>query len=184
MRRLILMRHAKSDWSQPGLGDKDRPLNARGSAAAPRMAEWLEDWLENQNKEDKVDSPSIDRVLSSTSVRTRETLRLMHGIWSPKIEPQVEWNDNLYLAEPRVIWDTYRKASKEHPDEDCLLVLGHNPGMEILISGLAGEDLHVPTAAIAIFQSQSNAPIGELVPEIESNRWELLAFQTPRRLSA
>ena len=184
MRRLILMRHAKSDWSQPGLGDKDRPLNARGTAAAPRMAEWLEEWLDKHSNVDMEDSPLVDRILSSTAVRTRETLGLMQEIWGPKVEPRIEWHDNLYLAEPRVIWDTYRKASKEHPDEDCLLVLGHNPGMEILISGLAGEDLHVPTAAIAIFQSQSNAPIGELVPEIESNRWELLAFQTPRRLSA
>jgi phosphohistidine phosphatase len=148
------------------------------------MAEWLEEWLDNHSQEDKADSPSVDRVLSSTAVRTRETLQLMQGIWSPRIEPQIEWHDDLYLAEPRVIWDAYRKATREHPNEGSLLVLGHNPGMEILISGLAGKDLHVPTAAIAIFQSQSGSPIGELVPEIESNRWELLAFQTPRSLSA
>lgn len=186
-RRLILMRHAKSDWSHPGLPDKDRPLNARGRAAAPRMAHWLQTWLEKQGKKQKESGGrelKVDRVLSSTAVRTRETLRLMQESWGSAIDPQVEWCDGLYLAEPRVIWNLFRTATKDRPDESCLLVLGHNPGMEILISGLAGKDIHVPTAAIAIFQSPSEEPIGELVPEMESNHWELLAFQNPRSLSA
>lgn len=186
-RRLILMRHAKSDWSQPGLSDKARPLNARGTAAAPRMAQWLEAWLKTEMpgaEGNDAEMPLVDRVLSSTSVRTRETLRLLQEAWGESIRPQIEWYDELYLAEPRVIWETFRKTSENHPEAGCTLVLGHNPGMEILISGLAGKDLHVPTAAIAIFQCQSEAPIGELVPEMESNRWRLLAFQTPRSLSA
>lgn len=97
---------------------------------------------------------------------------------------KVEWLDALYLAEPRVIWDSIRSAYHSHPNEESLLVLGHNPGMEILMSALAGRDLEVPTAAIAIFESRHDRPIGELVPEIESGSWNLLAFQTPRSLSS
>lgn len=185
-RRLILMRHAKSDWSQPGLSDKDRSLNARGTKAAPLVARWLEEWLEARRCEasgDGAEIPMIDRVLCSTALRTRETLRLMQQVWGPSIQPRVEWYDDLYLAEPRVIWETFRSATNEEPGAGCVLVLGHNPGMEILVSGLAGKDIHVPTAAIAVFESEREGPIGELVPELESRTWKLQAFQTPRSLS-
>lgn len=175
-RQLILMRHAKSDWSQPGLSDKERPLNARGIAAAPRMAHWLHEWLHSQDRR-------VDRILSSTSVRTRETLERMQDAPKFPSDLQVEWLDSLYLAEPRVIWDAIRSAFHRHPDEESLLVLGHNPGMEILMSALAGSDLDVPTAAIAIFESRQDGAIGELVSEIEAGNWRFLAFQTPRSLS-
>ncbi|AMV32760.1 phosphohistidine phosphatase [Pirellula sp. SH-Sr6A] len=183
-RQLILMRHAKSDWSQPGLHDKERPLNARGKDAAPRMAHWLREWLHAEDRR-------VARILSSTSVRTRETLERMREAWGlsndlPSDFPgdgSVEWVDALYLAEPRVIWDAIRSAFHSHADEESLLVLGHNPGMEILMSALAGSDLDVPTAAIAIFESRHEGEIGDLVPEIESGNWRLLAFQTPRSLS-
>jgi phosphohistidine phosphatase SixA len=141
------------------------------------MAHWLFEWIHSQNRR-------VDRVLSSTSVRTRETLETMRDASKFPNDLKVEWLDALYLAEPRVIWDSIRSAYHSHPNEESLLVLGHNPGMEILMSALAGRDLEVPTAAIAIFESRHDRPIGELVPEIESGSWNLLAFQTPRSLSS
>src|SRR5210317_1055809 len=63
MRRLILMRHAKSDWSHAGMTDHDRPLNNRGIASAAALGNWLRD---------KGYLP--DQVLSSSAERTGQTL--------------------------------------------------------------------------------------------------------------
>ena len=62
MVELVLVRHAKSDWGDPGLPDHERPLNARGTANAPMMARRLADT-----------GITVDRIVSSTAVRARTT---------------------------------------------------------------------------------------------------------------
>ena len=66
MKLLTLLRHAKSDWGDPGLADFDRPLNERGRSDAPRMGKWM-----------AVSGFVPDTVLCSTAVRTRETWALV-----------------------------------------------------------------------------------------------------------
>ena len=63
MKKVILLRHAKSSWDNPGLDDHDRPLNKRGRAASPVIGEWL-------TRKQHVP----DAILCSTAVRARETL--------------------------------------------------------------------------------------------------------------
>ena len=82
--RLILMRHAKSSWTEVGLTDHQRPLNARGRRDAPRMAAALHDL-----------DMAPDLVLSSDSVRTRATWALMEDRFP---EAEVRWLPSLYLA--------------------------------------------------------------------------------------
>ena len=91
---LLLMRHAKSDWNNAGLTDKERPLNPRGRASAAIMA----DWLDRQNL-------IPDVVLCSSAVRTQQTLELMTEFWNSRMEsnaaiaiPQIHIEDSLYLA--------------------------------------------------------------------------------------
>lgn len=117
MKRLILMRHAKSDWSASG-DDHSRPLNKRGQASAPAMGAWLRDqgWLP-------------DEVLCSSSTRTRQTLDLL-GL--PKVETRFE--RALYLAEGDEIIDVMRGASG-----DCVLLLGHNYGIADCAQQLVAE---------------------------------------------
>ncbi|MFA8386399.1 MAG: histidine phosphatase family protein [Pelagibaca sp.] len=107
MKRLILMRHAKSDWSASG-DDHGRPLNGRGRDSAPAMGRWLadRDWLP-------------DEVLCSTATRTRQTLTLL-GL----PDTRTRFERALYLAEPDEIIDTLRSASG-----DTVLLLGHNNGI-------------------------------------------------------
>ena len=107
MKRLILMRHAKSDWSATG-DDHNRPLNARGKMNAPVMGTWLrgQGWLP-------------DEVLCSTATRTRQTLDLLD---LPKTATRFE--RALYLAEGDEIMDVLREANG-----DCVLLLGHNYGI-------------------------------------------------------
>lgn len=103
--RLILLRHAKSAWDEPALDDHDRPLNARGRAAAPRIGAWIRDR-----------PPFPDRVLVSTARRARET-------WDRLGLPvRAELRGDLYLAGP----ETIRAAL---PGDGCALLIGHNDGL-------------------------------------------------------
>jgi phosphohistidine phosphatase len=135
-RVLILMRHAKSDWNDESLSDHDRPLNERGQRDAPRMAQWI---AEN----DLIP----DVILSSSSVRTRETVGLMTDEWS--IEPTISLSETLYLATPEAILRTVRSDAC---DARRLMVVAHNPGMAHLVSSLGDQIIEMPTAAIAVFQ--------------------------------
>ncbi len=111
MKRLILMRHAKSDWSDPNASDHERTLNARGRAAAEQMGNWL-----------RAQSLHPDHVLCSDATRTRETLaRLALG------PVNTTFTRTLYLADADVMAGELRKR-----EEDCILMLGHNPGSAFL----------------------------------------------------
>lgn len=135
-RRLVLMRHAKSDWGDNSLSDHDRPLNRRGMADAPQMANWL---AENEL--------IPDQIICSSAERTRETVELMVQSW-PR-EPSWSSADSLYLAPPDTIMSVIRSGLS---DARTLMVVAHNPGMAYLASMLAGKGVDMPTAAIAVFQ--------------------------------
>jgi phosphohistidine phosphatase len=131
MKTLILMRHAKSDWSQPGQPDKDRPLNPRGRAAAPKMARWMRDT-----------GRVPEAALVSGAVRTRETWELLG------FDCEAAFRDELYLAEPEVILAAIQAA----PDCETLLVLGHNPGLETAMARMGAEGhVKAPSGATAVF---------------------------------
>jgi phosphohistidine phosphatase len=134
-RSLVLMRHAKSDWSDDSLADRDRPLNHRGRRDSGRMAKWLQD---------------IDRlptlVLCSSATRTRQTLELMLEVWDHT--PQIIDCENLYLAAADEIFDEIRTFGS---DEPVIMALAHNPGMSYAASIMADQSIEMPTAAIAVF---------------------------------
>lgn len=136
MKTLILMRHAKSDWSKPGEPDRDRPLNARGRRAAVLMGAWLAD-----------EGHLPDAALVSSAARTRETWSRMAPQFSPAPEPR--FRDDLYLCDPETMLDAIRTA----PECGCLLVLGHNPGMAAAMMRVCEKPCRIeaPTAAAAIF---------------------------------
>ncbi len=109
MRRLILMRHAKSDWSH-GASDHDRPLNKRGRGAAEALGDWL-----------RRAGLVPDAVLCSTAARTRETCALLDLPESSAVDHLQQ----LYLAEPEKIITTLRQQAKE----GTVLLVAHNPGI-------------------------------------------------------
>jgi phosphohistidine phosphatase len=110
--RLILMRHAKSGWDDPLIGDHDRPLSPRGILSARALARWL-----NQT------GLQPDRVLCSTAQRTRETLALLD------LDQPVEFLGDLYLAGEDTLMDIIQAQHS-----GTLHVVAHNPG----IAQLAG----------------------------------------------
>lgn len=142
MKHLLLLRHAKSSWNNPGLKDFDRPLNKRGLIAAVIMADFLSEY-----------EVQPDYVLCSSAQRTRETITPLIEISSQSME--VHFTRNIYEASYLSILEEVQKV----PDAvETLLVIGHNPGMEDLAAVLCDEgspeavDLMAekfPTAALA-----------------------------------
>lgn len=118
-RRLLLLRHAKSSWSEPDLPDRERPLAARGRRAAAALGARLA----------RRRLP-IDRVLCSPARRTRETLALL--ALDPAIP--VSYSEALYLASARTLLTRLRRLP---PRVRSVLVIGHNPGLEHLVHVLA-----------------------------------------------
>lgn len=117
MKRLILMRHAKSDWSSGG-ADHDRPLNARGRTSAEALGDWL-----------RTQALVPDEVLCSTATRTGETL---HRLGLPE-GIDTRFTRDLYLAAHTDILRALQQATG-----DCVLVVGHNPGISIVAAHIVG----------------------------------------------
>ena len=176
-RRLLLMRHAKSDWKDVGLGDKARPLNSRGKATAPMMANWVfeHDYLPNL-------------VICSGAIRTQQTLELMMQQWTtiqttnPSLElPQVIIDDSLYLASDSLILSIAQSGATGNESGACIMMLGHNPGMEVLASKLSGCDIVMPTGAIAILVPSSTD--GEWPEDWQDAKmWKWRGLVKPREL--
>ena len=136
--RLIIMRHAKSSWSDTSLDDHDRPLNKRGRRDAPRIAQELHnrDWIP-------------DRIQVSTSKRTLETLELMEEISS---NSKIDVEPNLYHSNI----STLMQAVEEIEEGKTTMILSHNPGSEILVHQLSNRLEVMPTAAAALFEKQQD----------------------------
>ena len=165
MRRLFLLRHAKSSWDEPGLADRERPLASRGRKATKLIAAYLRD-----------EGISPQLVLCSSSVRTRETLR---GLRLDEADVRIE--DDLYGASA----DELLAVVRHLPDEvDSVMLVGHNPGIEDLTIRLSGQGEELarvrqkfPTAALATLELDGSWR--ELAP----GGAELVAFVKPKELS-
>jgi phosphohistidine phosphatase len=166
VKRLYLLRHAKSSWDEPGLADRDRPLAPRGERASKVMAEHLRD-----------EGIAPQLVLCSPSKRTRETLARL-GLEEGS---EVRFEDELYAASAGDMLEVLQGV----PDEvESVMVIGHNPGMEGLALELAagGDDLDrmrekFPTAALAALAF--DGAWSELAP----GGAELVSFVEPKELS-
>ena len=143
MRRLMLLRHAKSDWSKPGVPDHDRVLNARGREAAPKVGAYM-----------VRHGLQPDLVVASTATRVRETLDLL--LPALKAVPKVVRDARLYEADPGTL---LRLARDTPPGVATLLMVGHNPGLADFAALLVGAgDARArarlaekfPTAALAV----------------------------------
>ena len=145
MKRLYLLRHAKSDWSDPTLDDFDRPLNKRGRKAAPLMGKLL-----------RKHGLIPDLVLCSTARRAQQTWDLVAEKLGKSVP--VKSLKSLYLAPPSRILTTLEPL----PDDvESVILVAHNPGMHHLAHQLAGpgsdraaRDLAAkyPTGALALFE--------------------------------
>ena len=171
MKRLTLLRHAKSDWDDPVARDFDRPLNRRGEKAARLMGEYA-----------ARKGMRFDLLVASPAVRVVQTLETFFTGYGETIEPR--WDRRIYLAASSTLVDVVRDL----PDSaDAVLMAGHNPGFEELILDLVPdggdnrlrEDVETkfPTASLAVL----DLPVDRWA-DVAENQATLSSFTRPRDL--
>jgi phosphohistidine phosphatase len=153
VKTLLVLRHAKSSWSEPARDDHERPLNPRGRRDAPRMGELVREY-----------GLIPDLVISSDAVRARETAEAMAE--AAGYPGEILLDPSLYLASPADILARLRAVPE---NAGTVLIVGHNPGLEQLVEHLTGIGQDMPTAALA----QIALPI---------DRWHDLDSSTPGTL--
>ncbi|MBE2247826.1 MAG: histidine phosphatase family protein [Candidatus Competibacteraceae bacterium] len=137
MKKLILVRHAKSDWDNPFLSDFDRPLNHRGLHDAPMMAERIIQ---------KGHLPDV--VVSSDARRALDTAELMMEAWHNN-SLSLHKEHILYHAPAETIFDIFKQHTS---DFDSIMLVSHNPGITdfvLLFSNLKIDN--VPTCGVMVF---------------------------------
>jgi phosphohistidine phosphatase len=174
MRRLLLLRHAKTETDAPSGQDHDRRLDDRGRHDAAEIGGWV-----------GRHPPFPDRVLVSSAVRAHQTWEIawdaMKGLVPP---PKIELLPELYGADPTQLLQTIRATSVSDPKR--LMLVGHNPGMHELALTLAGSgdvaarkalDHNLPTSGLAIFDFATDD-----WNEVAFRRGKLLLFVSPKLL--
>jgi phosphohistidine phosphatase len=141
LRELLILRHTKSDHGDPSLADFDRPLSERGREDAHNIGRWVAHL-----------QLAPDYILTSPAKRTLQTIRRAKSHFDPEALLDCHHNDSLYEAS----LDSLLLALSEVPNHTHrVLLVGHNPGLEQLLTHLAPEsnDLNdvklFPTGALA-----------------------------------
>jgi len=147
MKKLLIMRHAKSSRKDAATSDFDRPLNKQGKHDAQRIGEWL------------VEQILIpDLIVSSAAKRAKSTAKRVAGAF--RTDVAIRFTESLYLAPSSVYLNVLSELSYEENDDtqsdgsqfNCVLIIGHNPGAGHLLFDLTGEIREMPTAALAILE--------------------------------
>jgi phosphohistidine phosphatase len=178
MRRLMLLRHAKTEHDAPTGHDQDRRLDERGRLDAAAIGTWI-----------GRHPPLPDAVLVSTAVRAQQTWVIARDAMKDAARdqpppPRVELLDELYGAEPAQLLRIIRLAGVADPAR--LMLIGHNPGMHELALMLAGsgdaaakkslED-NLPTAGLAILDFEIDD-----WNEAAFRRGKLVCYTSPKLL--
>ena len=134
MKQLILVRHAKSDWGNPGLDDFDRPLNERGKKDAPTMAQRLIDKKVN-----------IDAFISSPAKRAAKTAKFFAEAFKRK-KDDIIFKEKLYLAEPATFFSVIANA---HDKLSSIAIFSHNYGITDFANMLTDVRIdNIPTCGV------------------------------------
>jgi len=159
---LILVRHAKSSWSNPSLTDFDRPLNKRGVLNAPVMGQRIRDY-----------GIHLDTIITSTAERTQETSNLIAKEINFELE-DIDLESDLYHASREVFINILSKQ----PDRNILIV-GHNPGIQDFSNWLSCEPtVNFPTCGVIHISFNLDN-----WTEIYQNSGKAIRFEYPRMFS-
>ena len=124
MKRLAILRHAKSSWDEPQVADFDRPLNERGQKAARRIGREL-----------TKRGATFDMVLASPATRVRETLEAVQKEFEP--DAAICFERDIYLADEGTLLEMVRGIPET---VQAPLLIGHNPGLQELVLALTRDD--------------------------------------------
>ncbi len=156
-RRVILLRHAHAENDAPGGRDFDRALSQLGQEQCAQAAAWLQ----TQGLQPK-------KVLCSPARRCEQTLALVSSALNG---PAIAFEPRIYEATPGDLLSLI----EPHVDVDCVMLVGHNPGLEglaaLLASGRLGGHRGMPTASIACLSLPSGAALEPDVASMEAFWW-------------
>jgi phosphohistidine phosphatase len=157
-RRLIVLRHAKSDWPD-GVPDHDRPLAPRGRREAALAGQWLREHVDD-----------LELVVCSSAKRARRTWK--HVARQLDTAPELRIDERVYAASG----DQLMEVIQELPaSASAVLMIGHNPGLEDVVAHLTGLWSPLKTSSIAVVSSRSDWADARF-------RWgQLDSAVTPRR---
>ena len=174
MRRLMLLRHAKTENDAPSGRDQDRRLDNRGRHDAAEIGGWI-----------ARHAPFPDLVLVSHAVRAHQTWEIAWEAMKERVpEPQVELMPELYGADVSQLLETIREASST--DSLRLMIVGHNPGLHELALALAGSGDgaarkaladNLPTSGLAVFDFEIDD-----WTDVAIRRGRLVVFVSPKLL--
>ncbi|MBD65121.1 MAG: phosphohistidine phosphatase [Halobacteriovoraceae bacterium] len=157
---LVMIRHAKSSWNEPGLADFDRGLNKRGKEDAPLIAETL--------IKEKI---YPQQVILSSSKRTRSTWKRMNKLFELD-KSAVHAYDQLYHSTPGEILKTINLQSDA---VDTMFCIVHNPGITGFVNLMCGTDIfNIPTTGVAVIKVPSFS-------KLEMGEGELLHYFYPKQ---
>ena len=161
MKKILFIRHAKSDWSFADLADIDRPLNKRGKKDAPEMGRRLCDRKEKP-----------ECIFRSPSMRTTQTIELLSDTASWQ-DVEIKEEDWLYMASRKDFLVGIEKIKNEI---DFVCLCAHNPGTTDIVNYLSGENIYnMPTCAIAIIEFNT-----DYWAEVSGGTGKLLLFDFPK----
>ncbi|MEO1023566.1 MAG: histidine phosphatase family protein [Bacteroidota bacterium] len=144
MKQILLLRHAKSSWDDPGLEDFNRPLAGRGLTDAPRMGKFI-----------RKAGYKPDYIASSSATRAKQTTELV--LEAAHVSHQmITWDNDLYFGSV----NDYLNAIQQAPNQaETIMIVGHNPLMETVAGWLSGASertaIRMPTAALVCLESFS-----------------------------
>jgi phosphohistidine phosphatase len=141
MKYVLILRHAKSSWKDPDSDDHERPLNERGKRDAPTMGNLL-----------KNERLQPDLIISSTAKRARSTAKRVAE--SLGYKGKITLDRSLYEAEPAAYINILHHLPNEYTR---VLIVGHNPGVEELVSMSTDEEHLMPTCSLAHIQFSVNS---------------------------
>lgn len=142
MKTLFLIRHAKSSWDDPGLADKERPLNDRGRRDAPMMGKRL---AERRIRP--------DMILSSPAVRALTTAETIARELDYK-RKNIVVDDRLYAVEADDLLEVIRALGD---NLECVMLFGHNPELTELAHRFSRKITSLPTCAVVELTFDANS---------------------------
>jgi phosphohistidine phosphatase len=164
MRRLMLLRHAKTETDAPSGRDQDRRLDERGHRDAAEVGAWI-----------GAHPPVPDHVMVSPAVRAVQTWDIAwEAMKEQASKPHIELVPQLYGAETTQLLLSIRAASATDPKR--LMLVGHNPGMHELALALTGGGDKTSREALL-----DNLPTsGLVILDFETDDWNDVAFRRGR----
>ncbi|NPA44591.1 MAG: histidine phosphatase family protein [Chlorobi bacterium] len=136
MKKIMIMRHAKSDWADSSMRDFDRPLNKRGKLAAPIMG-----------KEIKKRDLSPDLIISSPALRAKMTAEAVAE--NTNYNKNIVWDESFYFGYTNEIIQKIKKVDESF---EKVIIFGHNPTWSAIAEKLSGEYFNMKTADLVVLE--------------------------------